>query len=323
MKRFIYLSLVITIAFSFALQAEPKGKPVGSPGVKLGINFPATIIHVYKMTDTTNVIRQYSDSSIKKYSREYDFFLTERAPSSPDKGFHKIDVSIDSLKYKFTDGEAIFDFDSQLDNPGALTFEDLVFTSIPLGKDFTTNYSPYGEVIAIEGERLDWLKNYINEEGKDLADSVKKHLWLDGISMDRLKYVSDPKKLAYPAGSLQIGEEWKSKFEFMINGLYYQDSAIAKITGTGGNEITIEAQLKQIEFSGKPGKFYNIKGQLVPVVKCVGSGTYKLILSSKGSIRKAELICNVDITAKVGRDLFTEKIQSKVIWDLLKQYTYK
>lgn len=314
---------IVSISFSSELLSEPKGKSSAAPGIKLKLNFPTSVRHIYQMSDTTVVYRTYSDSSTKKYTREYEFSMTERQLSDPEKGFYKIDVSIDSLNYRFKDGEAVYDFNSQADNPGALTFEDLVVNSVPLGKDFEMTYSPYGEVIKIEGERLDWLKNYIEEEGKGLPDTVLKFFWLDGISLNHLKYVADTKKLIYPVYQVNVDSSWKSPFDFMINGMYYSDTAYAKITKIGDGEIHIQSKLNNIRALDKYGKFYNIKGQLLQIVKSQGTGYYNLVLSSKGTIKKAELVTNVDITVKVNRDVFTERISSKVVWDLLKQLHFK
>ncbi len=105
--------------------------------------------------------------------------------------------------------------------------------------------------------------------------------------------------------------------------MYYTDTAAAKITKIGDGEIHIQGKLNNIRALDKFGKFYNIKGQLLQIVKSQGTGYYNLVLSSKGTIKKAELVADVDITVKVNRDVFTERISSKVVWDLLKQLHFK
>lgn len=319
--RIIQLFILIFVIGFMSVTAQQKGDEAQIPSYKLKMGFPATIIHIYKITDSTGITRIFSDSSVRKFKRQYDLYFNERAPSSSDKGFLKLDVGIDSLFYKFTDGDAVFEYNSQADNPGAVTFEDLKAISVALGKDFSMTYSPYGEVTEIEGERLDWLKNYVLENGSGM-DTLQTFIWLDGISLNRLKYLTDVKKLIYPVEKVYKDSLWTSPITFQIDGMNYYDTAQVKIVKVADNEITIEAKLNNIRAIPDMGRFYGIKGQILPIESCVGTGTYKLVLSSKNTIKFAELKTNVEIKVRIHKDFFTQKINSRVIWDLRQQLKF-
>jgi len=321
-KKFAVLVVLLTVGFC-AAQSQQKGDEAQIPSYKLKLGYPAQVIHTYKMTDSTIVTRRFSDSSIKKFKREYEYNMTLRAPNGLENGFLKLDVSIDSLFYKFTDGDAVYEFNSQAENPGALTFDDLKAISVALGKDFTMTYSPYGEVTSIEGERLDWLKNYVTTEGVGSLDTLQTFMWLDGISLNRLKYIADIKKLIYPYEKAYKDSVWTSPFDFQIDGMNYYDTAKAKIISVGDNEIVIEARLDNIRNLPDMGRFYGIKGQILPIESCKGTGTFMLTVSSKGTLKYAVLTTDTDIKVKIHKDYFTQKINSKVIWDLRNQYKYK
>lgn len=321
-KKLIFL-FILVLAFPVTGFPQQKGDEVQLPTYTLKLFFPTAIRDIYVMSDTTTVVRKYSDSSLRKFKREYEFYLTEVSQSPPDQGVYKISVSTDSLFYKFTEGNATFDFNSQADNPGALNFEDLKKVIVPLGKDFTMTYSPYGEVVSTEGERLDWLRNYVLEQGKGILDTVRTFLWLDGISLNHLKFLCDAKKIVYPLEPPMKDSIWYSPIDFQLNSLNFYDTVGVKITDVNEGNITMEAKLNNIRAFPEPGIFYGIKDMLLPIESCKGTGTFKLIISPKGTLKYSEINADVDITVRVHNDIFTEHIQSKLVWNLLEQLTFK
>ncbi len=293
------------------------------PAYQLKFMPPQTIRHVYKMHDSTVVTRIFSDNSTKKYIREVSYYFNFVMPNPPKEGFMTFEVSVDSLKYKFTEGEAVFEFDSQADNPGALTFEDLVATIVPLGNEFNLTYSPYGEVAKIEGERLEFLIDYIKQQKNNpMSDAIINFVWEEGVSLDRLKFLADVRKIFFPKEPIQIDSLWETAIDLQLDYINFFDTLSAKITKYKDGYFHIEAVSNNIQAKNKAAKLYGIKTQLIEVADTKGEGSFKLVLHNRGFVSKAEAKYNVEIGSYIKKEYFKQKIESKTTWELLKQYKF-
>ena len=247
-------------------------------------------------------------------------FFTQTAGDTRKDGFLTAEVSVDSLFYKFTEGDAVYEFNSQAENPGALTFEDLKAVSVPLGKFFDMKFSPYDEVVAVEGEKLDWFRNYVVEQGRGYLDTATSFMWLDGISIERLKYITDVKKLIFPTEPQFIDSLWFSPFHFQIEGLNFSDTVGAKVTQVIDGYKTIEVKNIKLKPYPQTGRFYGIKGMLLSVESAKSNGSFMLSLTPKGSVRRAEGTFETELTSRVRKDKFTEKVSVNAVWELLGQF---
>ncbi|MCX7736644.1 MAG: hypothetical protein N2319_08005 [Candidatus Kapabacteria bacterium] len=293
------------------------------PAYQLKFIPPQTIRHVYKMHDSTVVTRIFSDNSTKKYTREVWYYFNFVMPNPPKEGFMTFEVSIDSLKYKFTEGEAVFEFDSQADNPGALTFEDLVATIVPLGNEFNLTYSPYGEVAKIDGERYEFMKDFIRQQKSNpMSDAIMNFVWEEGISLDRLKFLADVKKIYFTPEPIEIDTLWETPIEFQLDHINFFDTLTAKITKFKDGYFHIDAVSNNIQAKNKPAKLYGIKTQLIEVADAKGNGEYHLVLHNRGFVSKAELKYNVEIGSYIKKEYFKQKIETKTTWELLKQFKF-
>ena len=317
---FFFAGLLVSSNLINAFSQDEAKKGDGPPQYLLTWGIPATITNVYKMTETTNVWRQFSDSTVKQYKREYTYYFSLKAPNPTDKGFLTIEVSTDSLFYKFTEGTAVYEFDSQADNPGAVNFEDLKAISVPLGKNFDMIFSPYGDVAEVKGEKLDWFRNYVTEQGKGYLDSASNFLWLDGISKERLQYICDVKKILLPKEPVFKDSTWVSPFGFQLESINFSDTVKAKITQIIEGYKTIVVKSDNLKSVPGNTRFYGIKGQLLPVENATGRGTFTISLTPKGTIRRAEGDFSVELTSKVRRDVFKERITTNVVWELVTQF---
>lgn len=317
---FFILWIIITHP---AFSQEGAKKSELPPAYKLNYKPPQTIRHVYKMHDSTVVTRIFSDNSTKKFTREVIYYFNFVMPNPPKEGFMTLEVSIDSLKYKFTEGEAVFEFDSQADNPGALTFEDLVATIVPLGNEFNMTYSPYGEVAKIDGERLEFLIDYIEQQKKNpMSDELINFVWQEGISLDRLKFLADVKKIFFTLEPIEIDSLWETPFNFQLDYINFEDTLIAKISKFKDGYFYIDAVSTNIQAKNKPAKLYGIKTQLIEVADTKGTGTFNLVMHNRGFVSKAELKYNVEIGSYIKKEYFKQKIETKTSWELLKQYKF-
>mgnify|MGYP000580864917 CR=1 FL=1 len=319
-------ALIIILMFINSIEIfsqDGAKKSEESPAYQLKFIPPQTIRHVYKMHDSTVVTRTFSDNSTKKYTREVSYYFNFVMPNPPKDGFMTFEVSVDSLKYKFTEGEAVFEFDSQADNPGALTFEDLVATIVPLGNEFNLTYSPYGEVAKIDGERLDFLIDYIRQQKNNpMSDVLINFAWEEGISLDRFKFIADVKKIILPAEPIQIDSLWETPIDLQLDYINFFDTLTTKITKFKDGFFYINGVSNNIQAKNKPAKLYGIKTQLVEVADTKGEGSYELILHNRGFVSKAELKYNLEIGSYIKKEYFKQKIETKTTWELLKQYRF-
>jgi hypothetical protein len=320
MKLSAIIFLIIVIASSAFSQEAAKSE--APPEYLLKFKPPNGIRHVYKYHDSTSVTRYLSDSSVKKYTREITFYFNFKMPESPKEGFMEFDVSIDSMHYKFTEGEAVFEFDSQADNPGSMSFEDLISYMVPLGKEYNMTYSPYGEVAKIEGEKIDNLLDLINQQKGAKMDPLRAFVWTDGVSKERLQFITDVKKVNFPLEPVQKDSLWTSPFNIQFENMNFYDTLTSKISKISNGYISIECKSGNLRAIPKAGKFYGIKTQLVEIKECKGTGNYNIIMHPKGFISESEAIFTLTIGANVKKDYFREKIDSRIKWELLKQFQY-
>lgn len=318
------LGLVLIFITSIESISQDGAKKSEEPPVyQLKFLPPQTIRHVYKLHDSTVVTRIFSDNSTKKYTREVTYYFNFVMPNPPKDGFMTFEVSIDSLKYKFTEGEAVFEFDSQLDNPGALTFEDLVATIVPLGNEFNLTYSPYGEVAKIDGERLEFLIDYIRQQKNNpMSDAIINFVWEEGISLDRLKFLTDVKKIFFSPEAIQIDSLWETPIDLQLDYINFNDTLAAKITKFKDGYFHISAVSKNIQAKNKPAKLYGIKTQLIEVADTKGEGTFEMIIHNRGFVSKIEAKYNVEIGSYIKKEYFRQKIETKSTWELLKQFKF-
>lgn len=314
----ISLSLICFLCFSgFLFSQSSKKKDDLSYSLKM--KFPVNISNVYKMKEITNVKRSFSDSTNKEYTRDLTWYFTQKVSSSSKDGFTVVEVVIDSVEYKFKEGEAEFKFNSQGDDPGVLTFEDVQSTTVPLGKSYEMTYNPYWEVSKIEGENLEWLRNYVLKDGKVL-DTLKKILWLDGISIERLSHITDIKKLTFPVGPVEPDSVWRSPFTIQLDGINFYDTLKTNIPKHTSGFQYIDGTTDKIFAQKNPTRFYGIKNTLVSIDSCKGKGTYSLTITPRGSIRTATADFNVEILARVNKETFKETIVTKINWELIGQF---
>jgi hypothetical protein len=293
------------------------------PKFSLKMNMNKNTFSIYKFTENSKIVRTMSDSSKRRFSRDAEYYFTFKVPNSPDNGFNTYEFSIDSLKYKFTEDGDTYEYNSQSDNPGPVTFEDLKNTVVPLGKEFTLTYSPYGEIVKVEGESLDWLRNYVVVEGKGVLDSLETHLWLDGISKQRLVSICDPKKLIFPANQVYLDSNWNSTMEFQVMNITCFDTSIAKIKSLSNGVFDIVGESTgKISALKEPVRFYGFKDYLVNVIKINGNGNYEMVFGPRGLIRSFKLNYFVKLTGKVKQEVFNDMIDTKQSWEMLNQYKY-
>ncbi len=280
----------------------------------------------YILYDTSEVVRIYKDSSTVKYTRNMIYYLTLVQPDPPVDGFSRVEVSIDSIYYRFQEGQKVYEFSSiENSNPNVFKFEDFQTYSIPMSMEFTIVYSPYGEVAKIEGERLLEKRRYIDTLKATIPDSIWYFNWVDGLSDSRLKQIADVIKITFPINPVYKDSIWSSPIELQIDGINVIDTLDLKCTGFFNNKYSIEGVFKNPSLEWKKTKFYGIKTLSFPHKIARGQGVFKQILSAAGLVQSLNI--NLDLEIFVGEKseniLFTEKIKKNLKWEMVKSFKFR
>jgi hypothetical protein len=321
MKRILFITpvlIVLLMAAGTFSSAQAQKEPIT---YILGFKYPTNVEHYYKMTENTVINRMYNDSSRQVIKRQVTYYFMQKLGKQFDNDFLTVDVTIDSMTYLLNDGKTIVDFNSQNGEYQGVEKTDLKHLMVPLGKMYSITYSPYGEVLKIEGEKLDWLRNYVTKEGKDVLDSLEKFIWLDGISLERLQYLTDVKKISFPKGMIKEDSVWKSYLPMQIDGRNFGDSVQVKFVSYKDGEYTIKAESEKFVPNHQQGLMYGID-RFAKVDSCTGKGTYSVSLTPRGSIKKSESNYQTVLHLKIGREPLVETITSNATWELLNQRKY-
>lgn len=332
--RTTLLWCIALLVGSTMLLAQRKPVPVVTdPGTKgeiqalpeknsLKLIYPAGNAFIYVFKDSTKVTRRYSDSSTMTYVREVTYYMSQKAPKDPENGILDVDVNIDSMDYRFSSGDVTMQYNSQRTKDMQLKFPDLVAATVPVNRTFRMTYSPYWEVVKTEGEQLDWLRNYIEENNNGQLDSMMLWVWLNGISMTNLAQVGDLEKGVLPDKRIHRDSSWRKPFFIKADGVDCRDdSARSVIKGFHDNAYVIETTISHLTPTKEPLRLYGIP-YLVRVVDGKGTGKYTINLSKKGVINSAEADITTVMKAKVKNENFTQTVRSKYSWQILGQYQY-
>ncbi|MCX6154234.1 MAG: hypothetical protein NT007_08745 [Candidatus Kapabacteria bacterium] len=327
-KHFIFacLTLLITV-FPIFSQTHPKagnesknGKYTADEIFKVKISFPALIYHKYVFTDSTKVLRTYSDGSTKTYNRVLQYSYTFFAPNPPSEGFQKVKIDIDSLIYSFKGDSLYIFYDSQNGHAPNTRFPDWIANMPMLSKTFDLTYSPYYEVANIEDEKLQELRNYINDKGGSSMDSLTKYMWIRGYSHEHLLHFTEMNKGIIPFGSFQGDSVWNApKFSIEINGMDFNDTAKVNMKSYNAGIITLEAKCTNIQPQAKEIRSHGIS-KLTQVESGTGTGNYEFEVNTQGLIKRAEGIFDTEVNIRIGNEVFKEKIKSHQKWTLIGGY---
>ncbi|MFM8568258.1 MAG: hypothetical protein ACKOB6_01420 [Candidatus Kapaibacterium sp.] len=300
------------------LQA-PDNTPVPSMN-SLKLVFPPGNEFGYVYKDSTVVRRMYSDSSTLDYLRETTYFLQMKASKDPADGVLEVMVNIDSLTYRFKSGDAELNYDVR--SKMELKFPDLIAATVPVNREFTMKFSPYWEVVSTEGEMLDWLRNYIQEYGEGRIDSMRKFLWLNGITTTALAQFADFQKGALPNSRVHKDSTWRKPFFMKADGIDCRDdSATSRIAGYRNGTYTIETELRNLKVLPTRQRLYKIES-MVDILGGKGKGTHVMSLTRQGVVTDAVTRCTTQIQAKIRREVFTETVESTYTWKCLGQTAY-
>lgn len=316
----IFLIAIVVAAPSVAIAQRQGDASDASPSgrfYRLEAKYTAGVAQNYEFTETTAVVRTHSDSSTKRYERIVRHYVTVRAIESLN-GIAKIVVNLDSLTYRFTSDNAFVEYDSQKDVTPK-PFPDLNTYIGPLNRTFTATVNSYGEVTKIEGEDIDFWRDYIGENSADL-DSITALLWEQSLSDINLKQFGDIQKRIIPGIKVGVDSTWKHDLMLRINGVLFDSpvtSTFAKNTG-GLYIITTNDTVR-----AKP---QTIRTQGIPSLSQLTAGwaaiSGELTLRNTGVIDELTLKAKAWYRATVQMETYTENVDATYSWKLTGQYQW-
>lgn len=324
--KLVFIQIITFVVVTVNIFSQEKGAAPETklpPAYMLKANFKLQVYYNYVLSDTTIVKRVYADSSQREFKRIVNYYLTIMQPDAPKDGFSKVEVSIDSINYKFFDGNKVYEFsDIETANLSVFKFDDFQTYSVPMSMQYDIIYSPYGEVAKIEGERLEEKRNYVEQLKTSIPDSIWYYNWKDGLSDARLKQIGDVIKIRYPINPVYRDSIWYSPIELQIDGLNIVDTVELKATGFMNNKYSIVGRFVKPNPIWKNTKFYDIKSLSLPYKIINSKGNIKQTLSATGVVHEFEI--NLNLTLEVGNPfVFTENIEKNLHWEMVKSFRFK
>lgn len=317
----VVLCVVTLLVGNSLLIAQKQGDAASSPSggrlYRLESIYTAGIAQNYEFTESSNVVRTHSDGSVKKYSRMVTDFITIRTIESMN-GIAKIVVTLDSLLYHFSSDAMAVDYNSQVDVVPK-PFADLTPYLGPLNRTFTLTMNSYGEVTSLEGEDIDFWRDYLKENSPDL-DSVTALLWEQSLSNINLKQMGDIQKRIIPGLKVGIDSTWKHSLELRINGVHYTSEVASKFAqNTGGLYVittndTLRAKPQIIRTYGIPEVSHLLSGW--------AAINGELTLRNTGVVEELVLKTKAWYQAKVAMETYVEDINTTYTWKLIGQYQW-
>lgn len=303
------------------LPAKPD-KPKKQNEYKIALRFPLNVYNKFKFTEETVVTRKYSDDSELSFTRKITVYFTYNMFDRPVDGFTSLKVSIDSLDYFFTDGKKTVKHFSQDDSPMPLKFIDYAIASNLLGQQFEMVFSPYNELSRIESERIDMLIEDISNPMTGPKDTIQKFITLNWLSDQHIAHWTDIQKGVVPVPKITDSSVWKSPFMVELDGVPFRDSISSRLEGYNAGKYTIVSETNNLTAEKVQSLFYDIP-KICNVVSGKGKGAYKLVILATGGIDSAEGNFEAEFKVSAGSDSFTQKINSKLNWELTEFVRFK
>lgn len=302
-------------------QRDQRSASAGDMKYKLIYKYPQTVKNKYRFSESTNIIRTYSDSSKKNFSRNVDYYFSQFPKEAPAKDFVSLQISIDSMEYRYQDDKNRHYFKSPGIDSLNSDSQDITYLTVPLGRLFEFSYTPYGELTDLKGERLDWLKKYVLVTCEKALDTFQKSLWLNGISAERLAYITDVKKISFPTGTINADSLWSTPFQIQFDYITFNDTIKAKVDKHQEGNYLIVAYPKNFKLPVQPIIVNDLKEFMYIDSIKTNDCRFTLTLGPRGTLKRSdgEFNCEIFFRNKSGSVRYRETLNSRCIWDLSEQ----
>lgn len=312
------LSLLTLLVLSFNISIADS-KDDNSPKYNIELNYKQGVYNVYRFTENTEVNRIYDDSSGNKYSKTYTYYITIFAPDSKKPNeFFTVDVTIDSLDYKYEAGKKVVEhFSQDTEKMLPIDFQDYLFTMLPLNTQFELTYSPYGDVAKLESTYL----NNIRKDYNKIPNKEKRSWMLDRVSERSLKFITDIPKGLYPNFKVREDTTWSSELNLYVGDFPFRDEVTTTFEGYNNREYHLKTTFDSLNVV-QGSYILNDIGKVATIESGIATGTINTDLYTSGEINymRSEIIS--EIKGKINRLSFTQIIETTLTWDLLERYKF-
>lgn len=276
----------------------------------------------YTLTETTTVVRTGKDMQPMEYRREVVYYFSQHANEEPQKGFTKLEVIVDSMTYRMVRAGDVWTYNSQdVTADQALSLPDIEASSALLNRPFTVTLSPYGEIVKTESEEIDWLKNYVVVEGRTMLDTLKKFVWLDGISGPVINNIADVRLNLLPFTFITPDSTWKRSVSFRAADISFSDTAAVSVTKVDEDNYILSAHADSLRAVQQITHKFD-RQDFVSVTGGTGKATASLTVSRFGTVHNAEWTLEADAQLKEGTQEFHEKLRKVYSLTLTGQYRW-
>lgn len=313
----IGLSLLINVVYADNPENDEKGL-FYRPKLK----FPKTIVQNYRMDEQTRIIRTYEDGTSATFNREYTYFFHLKAPGGPKDGIQKINVTIDSMNYKYTDGKKEIEFYNYQDLPAPTNRMDFLNTYIPSGKFFDIYYSDYGEVAKVEGEELQRDRDFLVDPKYGIKNNdYKLKMFQNRLSDNQLLHIVDVAKGLLPYEEVELDSSWTCEVNFNINNIPFGQVTTGVVDKLINTYFYINIKSDSMDVKNKEYILTDTK-QIAEIEEAIADTEFELKISSRGVVEYLSAKANAEVYGTIGNMKFKEEIYSLTNWNLVGLYKY-
>ncbi|MBU3741278.1 MAG: hypothetical protein FGM24_03220 [Candidatus Kapabacteria bacterium] len=315
--RLSSLMVILTIAIASA-GAQTAGAPPKGREYRLQALYRPGIAQNYEITEIDTVVRTHSDSSTKSYTRKVVYFATVRCTESLD-GFSTLTVNLDSLQYAFASEGVELTYDSQKDVT-IKQFADLTNYVGPMNRQPDIRYNAYGDVLSVKGEQLEWMRDYLKDNGDGL-DSVMALIWNQSVADGNILQYSDLQKRVLPGKKVAVDSSWQHDLQLRLDGVMFAGKVRSKLAGYSGGLYSIVLRDTIQVVPDQPIHAYG-----VPYIASVLDGRavvdHTIELAASGSINHVVSSAKARFRARAYNEVFTHDVTSITTWKLTGQYQW-
>lgn len=312
--------LASPLVFAQAKKGLSKDKPTAD-GFIIKPKFPVKVDNIYAFTDSTIVDRVYNGKQKRHYERVYTYYFTIQSPRGIESGFQDTKILIDSMVYRFKEGDESIEFNSQIEAAPQKDFKDLTLRMTPLSREFTITYSPYNDVAEIKGDQIDFLKNYLEKNKNVLQgeDTLILNLWEKGISDSYLKQFGDMHKNLIPSERIYKDSLYTRKLDIELEDVPFHGEMKMKLEDVLGNIYTLKAEGSDFKVGTSPVYLFGLKSLATPL-EGKAEGAYQIKISNRGTIREVRAEFVSEVKALANDKPFTQTAKTNMFWRILGQF---
>ncbi|MGA0045980.1 MAG: DUF6263 family protein [Candidatus Kapaibacteriota bacterium] len=296
--------------------AQTSGAP--SKQYRAQVIYTAGVAQSYEITEQTTATRWYSDSSQKNYDRTITYFTTIRCIESMD-GIARVVVNVDSMRYRFMADGRLVEYDSEKD-VSPKNFSDINAYIGPLNRPFTLTVSPYGEVSALEGEQVEYWRDYLADNSSGI-DSVTYLMWTQAISDENLLHYGDLQKRVVPGLTTGKDSTWNLTMTLRVDGVTYKGRTKATLTDVDGGLLTMTVSDTLQAVAPQPLRVYGVP-YVVQLMEGHADVSHTLQMSRTGSIQQVDNVASTRWKGRVLMEEFTQRVRTTTTWKLKGQYQW-